>query len=80
MYKFLFSVFLLAALSFGAIAANYPCSKSKGGVSHCNGSTFVCNDGSTSKSKRNCAAERGNKASSKPSAEDKGSNKNNQRK
>lgn len=80
MYKFLFSVFLLAALSFGASAANYPCSKSKGGVSHCNGSTFVCNDGSTSKSKRNCAAERGSKAPSKSGAADKGGSKNNPRK
>lgn len=54
MRKFLLSVFALAALSFGASAANYPCSKSKGGVSHCNGKIFVCNDGSTSKSKKTC--------------------------
>lgn len=43
-------------------AANYPCSGKKGGVSHCAGSTFVCNDGSASGSKRNCSAELGGTA------------------
>lgn len=33
---------------------NYPCSKSKGGVNHCEGTKFICNDGSTSKSKEDC--------------------------
>ncbi|EPC5388439.1 hypothetical protein ACRZ2F_000429 [Serratia liquefaciens] len=46
------------ALSFAtspAQAKNYPCSKSKGGVSRCTtDGKFVCNDGSTSKSKSTC--------------------------
>lgn len=39
-----------------AQAANYPCSGSKGGVAHCAGTRFVCNDGSISGSKRICSA------------------------
>lgn len=35
-------------------AANTPCSGSKGGISHCAGGKFVCNDGSISASKRIC--------------------------
>lgn len=38
-----------------AIAANYPCSGKKGGVSHCAGERFVCNDGSVSGSKKICS-------------------------
>lgn len=34
-----------------------PCSGSKGGISHCSGALFMCNDGTASQSKRNCAAE-----------------------
>lgn len=34
-----------------------PCSGSKGGISHCSGAIFMCNDGTASQSKRNCAAE-----------------------
>jgi len=37
-----------------SVAANTPCSKKKGGVSHCSGGKFVCNDGSTSASKKVC--------------------------
>ena len=37
-----------------ATAANYPCSGSKGGVAHCAGDRFVCNDGSISGSKKIC--------------------------
>ncbi|WP_312985254.1 hypothetical protein [Atlantibacter sp.] len=45
---------LLATSSFSN-AANYPCSKSKGGVSHCTADgKFVCNDGSISRSKKVC--------------------------
>ena len=36
-------------------AANYPCSGSKGGVSHCSGALHVCNDGSISGSKKVCS-------------------------
>lgn len=35
---------------------NKPCSGKKGGVSHCAGSKFVCNDGSISGSKKHCSA------------------------
>lgn len=45
------------AASFSAQAANYPCSGKKGGVSHCEGRLFICNDGTASRSKKNCAAE-----------------------
>ncbi|MDM2835746.1 hypothetical protein [Citrobacter sp. Cpo091] len=39
-----------------AQAKNYPCSKSKGGVSHCTADgKFVCNDGSVSRSKKKCS-------------------------
>lgn len=38
------------------LATNYPCSGRKGGISRCQGSTFICNDGSVSASKKNCAA------------------------
>ena len=54
------AVFLAAALGLGLAfpsqATNYPCSGSKGGVSHCAGPRFVCNDGSISASKRVCSA------------------------
>lgn len=37
-------------------AASTPCSGKKGGISHCEGSRFVCNDGSYSASTKDCAA------------------------
>lgn len=43
-----------------AMARNYPCSGSKGGISHCQGKTFICNDGSVSGSKKHCSATHGN--------------------
>ncbi|MGO7175379.1 hypothetical protein ACCS91_36800 [Rhizobium ruizarguesonis] len=43
-------------------ATNYPCSGSKGGINHCQGSTFICNDGSVSGSKKNCQAVMGGAA------------------
>ena len=46
----------LVATTFAANAANYPCSGRKGGVSHCMGQYFVCNDGTTSQSKKVCSA------------------------
>jgi hypothetical protein len=49
-----FAVTLIATQS---LAANQPCSRGKGGVSHCQGSQFVCNDGSVSQSKRMCSAD-----------------------
>ena len=42
-------------LAFQAQAANYPCSGKKGGVSHCAGAQFVCNDGSISGSQKVCS-------------------------
>ena len=47
-------------LAFGltmAQAANTPCSGKKGGISHCLGQYFICNDGSTSQSKKTCSDE-----------------------
>jgi len=49
----------ILALTFNAAAANYPCSGSKGGVSHCSGELFVCNDGSISGSKKVCTGPQG---------------------
>jgi hypothetical protein len=56
-----FAALLLVCASHVA-AANYPCSGKKGGVARCDGELFVCNDGSISASKRNCAAEQDLKA------------------
>jgi endonuclease G, mitochondrial len=36
-------------------AANLPCSGNKGGINHCEGSKFVCNDRSTSSSTKDCS-------------------------
>lgn len=36
-------------------AANTPCSGSKGGILRCDGTKFVCNDGSMSASKLDCS-------------------------
>jgi len=47
-------VLLVSLFSLTATAANKPCSGKKGGVSHCSGEKFVCNDGSISKSKKVC--------------------------
>ncbi|ENM5947955.1 hypothetical protein AB8C08_003786, partial [Acinetobacter baumannii] len=50
---------LLLVLSSLSVAeagrGRQPCSGKKGGVSHCNGSKFVCNDGSISASKKICS-------------------------
>jgi hypothetical protein len=48
----------MAAFAMAAQAYNTPCSGRKGGVSHCAGATFVCNDGSVSASQKVCSAER----------------------
>lgn len=47
----------VAPYSLGALALarNYPCSKSKGGVVGCTkDGRFICRDGTTSKSKQRC--------------------------
>ena len=46
-------------LSSSAFATNTPCSGKKGGADHCQGSTFICRDGSVSGSKKSCEAEMG---------------------
>jgi hypothetical protein len=43
-------------LSSSALATNTPCSGKKGGIDHCEGSTFICRDGSVSGSKKSCEA------------------------
>jgi len=52
MNKYLFIILLLLPLS--TIAGGKPCSGKKGGISHYEGSQFVCNDGSVSKSAKDC--------------------------
>lgn len=48
--------FSCITMTWSVYAKNYPCSKSKGGVSHCTADgKFVCNDGSISQSKKKCA-------------------------
>jgi hypothetical protein len=53
------SAVALAVTCLGVSAWNTPCSGRKGGVSHCAGATFVCNDGSISASKKVCAVSSG---------------------
>ncbi len=48
---------LLLMLPILGIAANTPCSGSKGGIARCDGPLFLCNDGSISGSKRDCSVE-----------------------
>lgn len=48
-------MFAALALAGAAYAANTPCSGKKGGVAGCTkGGKFLCNDGSTSASKKRC--------------------------
>lgn len=51
------AIFVIALMLFipEAEARNQPCSGSKGGISHCSGSIFVCRNGTTSQSKRSCS-------------------------
>ena len=46
----------LFILPLSTIAGGKPCSGKKGGISHCEGSQFVCNNGSISKSKKDCSS------------------------
>lgn len=61
---------LIILLSINSIvfAANTPCSGKKGGVDHCNGSKFVCKDGSYSASKKICSGYGNTKAQTKTKA------------
>lgn len=46
---------LLATTADAAIRKpNKPCSGKKGGIAYCAGASFVCRDGTTSQSKRDC--------------------------
>jgi len=55
MKKLLLVFMVVLILPFNASAQNTPCSGKKGGVSRCEGSKFVCNDGSYSQSKKVCS-------------------------
>lgn len=55
--KYTNKIILLALLTFSFSSwSAAPCSGKKGGISHCNGTQFVCNDGSESKSKKDCSS------------------------
>lgn len=52
---------LCVSLGFSQLAEarNYPCSKGKGGVSHCTSDgKHVCNDGTISRSKKKCISKK----------------------
>jgi len=53
MYKIILLSLLMLPLTSWSAA---PCSGKKAGISHCSGSQFVCNDGSVSKSTKNCSS------------------------
>lgn len=53
MNKLLLILLLLPLIS---VAGGKPCFGKKGGISHCEGSQFVCNNGSISKSKKDCSS------------------------
>ena len=53
MNKLLLFALLLPLIS---VAGGKPCSGKKGGISHCEGSQFVCNNGSISKSSKDCSS------------------------
>lgn len=50
------SLFLCLFIVGSAFAGRAPCSGSKGGIAYCDGSSFVCNDGSYSASTKVCSA------------------------
>jgi hypothetical protein len=50
------ALIFLSAFVMPSWATNTPCSGAKGGMSHCSGTFFVCNNGTTSQSKKNCQA------------------------
>jgi hypothetical protein len=49
------AVVLALCLAGAARAENTPCSGRKGGISHCQGDKFVCNNGTISASKKDCS-------------------------
>lgn len=48
------AVLILCSVTADAARGRQPCSGSKGGISHCAGGKFICNDGSVSQSKKIC--------------------------
>lgn len=54
MNKIIFLILLLFPLT--SWSGGVPCSGKKAGISHCEGSQFICNDGSTSKSTKDCSS------------------------
>ena len=60
-------LFALFILPITAYAGGKPCSGKKGGISHCEGSQFFCNDGSISKSTKDCSSYIGGNTSQKVS-------------
>jgi hypothetical protein len=46
---------ILVTFHQSGVAANTPCSGKKGGISHCAGAEFICNDGSVSASRKVCS-------------------------
>ena len=54
MKKLLLTFLLLLPLF--SFAGGKPCSGKKAGISHCEGTQFVCNDGSSSKSAKDCSS------------------------
>ena len=50
-----FLILVFMAGSVTAWSANEPCSRGKGGVSHCEDGKFICKDGSVSGSTRTCS-------------------------
>lgn len=48
------TAFLFVSSDAQAQRGRKPCSGKKGGISHCQGTQFVCKDGSLSASKKSC--------------------------
>ncbi|BCQ61540.1 hypothetical protein PBOI14_32900 [Pseudomonas sp. Boi14] len=59
---------LMVLCSSAVLAANQPYSGRKGGIARCDGELFLCNDGSISASKKNCALMSGQRSTT-PRAE-----------
>lgn len=49
------AILILASEPAFASRGKQPCSGKKGGISHCLGDKFACNDGTISQSKKKCS-------------------------
>lgn len=56
MIKIYLSILLITSINL-SFASNTPCSGKMGGISHCSGGNFICNNGSISRSKKFCRSE-----------------------